>query len=296
MKNMLGLVLLTVGIGLTAGFGAVLSPDFRAATAKAGEASFADKGVDEAVETYCSLRDKFKAGSADGCGDAAPLVPDSDGLSKTQLRTAQLQALNAAEREVLVLEVSQARIQYRLAVKKSLKRWTQLEAMGTQGPVPRLSGWFSTAGIGFLVGLVLLVSGAWMSRRGAAVQVASDAEGPEAEDFGVMLERVSGSVRGLHEEMAACAAPTVTDLEQFKGQLEDIQKGDLARLCAAGPRATARHGVEGMAQLFSPLSGAERKLNRAWAAMVDQHWPEALGSVAGAVAQLNDTKTALDDL
>ena len=36
MKKTIGLVLLTVGISLTAGFGAVLSPDFRSATTKVG--------------------------------------------------------------------------------------------------------------------------------------------------------------------------------------------------------------------------------------------------------------------
>ena len=99
--------------------------------------------------------------------------------------------------------------------------------------------------------------------------------GPAAEDFGVLLDRVRAAVGALQEGMSACAAPTVSDLERFKAELEDIQKGDLARLCASGSRAVARHGVEGMARLFSPLSGAERKLNRAWAAMVDKHWPEA---------------------
>ena len=296
MKKMIGLVLLTVGISLTAGFGAVLSPDFRSATAKAGEVAFADQAVEEARETYCSLREKFKAGPADGCEGSAPLVENTEGLSQLALRSAQLEVLTSGEREVMVIQISQARIQYRLAIKKSMTRWAELESMGTQGPVPRLSGWYSSAGVGFIGGLVLLIAGAWISREAAAAQGDAEADGPTAEDFGVLLDRVREAVGTLQASMAACSAPTAADLERFKVELEDIQKGDLARLCASGPRVTARHGVEGMASVFSPLSGAERKLNRAWAAMVDKHWPESSVSVVGAVAELDETIAALDAL
>lgn len=296
MKKTIGLVLLTVGIGLTAGFGAVLSPDFRSATAKSGEAVFADQGVDEAAETYCSLREKFNAGPADGCEGSSPLVENTEGLSQASLRAAQLAALESAEQDLLVVQISQARIQYRLAIRKSMKRWAELETLGTQGPIPRLSGWFSAAGGGFLGGLVLLVIGAWVSRQASVAEGVTDSSGPEVEDFGVLLGQVRESVAVLHGKMSACATPTIADLERFKAELEDIQKGALARLCASGPRATARHGVEGMARLFSPLSGAERKLNRAWAAMVDKHWPEASVSIAGALAELDQTADALDAL
>ena len=68
------------------------------------------------------------------------------------------------------------------------------------------------------------------------------------------------------------------------------------RLCASGPRVQALHGIEGMAALFSPLSAGERKMNRAWAALVDRHWPEALSSVGGAVVDLEETQAALKGL
>ena len=171
MKKTLGLILLTVGISLTAGFGAVLSPDFRAATAKSGEVVFADQAVEEAGETYCSLREKFNAGPADGCEGSAPLVENPEGMRQVSLRAAQLEALTSAEREVQVIQIAQARIQYRLAIKKSMTRWTELESMGIQGPMPRLSGWYSSAGMGFFTGLILLIAGAWISRKAAAAQV-----------------------------------------------------------------------------------------------------------------------------
>jgi hypothetical protein len=115
-------------------------------------------------------------------------------------------------------------------------------------------------------------------------------------DFGALLAQVVEAVTALHTEMEALAAPTVADLEGFKCRLEETQKDSLARLGASGPRISARHGLEGMAMVFSPLSAGERKLNRAWAAMVDRHWPEALLSVAGARVNLEETASALNEL
>ena len=90
----------------------------------------------------------------------------------------------------------------------------------------------------------------------------------------------------LHEEMVALEAPTETDLDAIKAKLEDIQKGDLARLCESGPRVQQRYGMAGFAEIFSPLSAGERKLNRLWATLVDRHWPEAMASAGGAVKDL----------
>jgi hypothetical protein len=296
MNKTIGLILLTIGIGLTAGFGAILSPDFRAATVLQAEASFSDADVDRLHTVYCDARSSYKLQDTEGCGDTV-LVEHADEQSMSKRRQAELAAL-AESTEVLILQVSQARIFYRLALKKSLARWTIREASGTQGPAERLSGWLSAGGAGFGLGLLLLVVGAVMCRRAPGLEAAdleSGEDGPV--DFGVLLSEVAEAIGSLHADMVAQPAPTVDDLEGFfKLRLEEVQKDAMARLCASGPRVTARHGLEGMAALFSPLSAAERKLNRAWAAMVDRHWPEALASVGGASADLRATQAALEEL
>jgi hypothetical protein len=293
MKKILSLVLITLGIGLTAGFGAVLSPEFRKATIVEAEAKFSDTKVERLKADYCAVLATFKLPDAEGCGDTH-LVEDSGSMSKIEWRKAQLGAL-ARNKEILVVDVSQTRILYRLAIKRSLSRWTAHAAQGTQGPGARLSGWADVGGIGFGLGLLLLVVGAWMARQMRGVPEPEETEDGLV-DFGALLGQVVEAVTVLHTEMAALAAPTVGDLEGFKRRLEETQKDALARLCASGPRISARHGLEGMAMVFSPLSAGERKLNRAWAAMVDRHWPEALLSVAGAQVNLEETVRALGDL
>ena len=105
---------------------------FSSGNSGVGEATFADQAVDEAREKYCTLREQFNAGPADGCLGAEDLVEETVGLSMAELWAAQLEALTSAEQDVQVIQIAHARIEYRLAVKKSMKRWQELEAMGTQ--------------------------------------------------------------------------------------------------------------------------------------------------------------------
>ena len=121
-----------------------------------------------------------------------------------------------------------------------------------------------------------------------------DAAGPA--DFGVLLGDVCRRVTALHKEMVALEAPTTEDLDALKVKLEEIQKGDLARLCESGPRVQQRFGQVGFAEIFSPLSAGERKLNRLWATLVDRHWPEALVSVEGAAHALNAAHGAVVEM
>ena len=114
-------------------------------------------------------------------------------------------------------------------------------------------------------------------------------------DFGELLEDVLARVTALHGEMVALESPTFDDLDAFKAKLEEIQKGDLARLCESGPKVQQRYGLTVFAEIFSPLSAGERKLNRLWATLVDRHWPESLRSAEGAVLDLQAAVEALKE-
>jgi len=295
MNKTIGLILVTVGLGLAAGFGAYLSPGYRGALVQEGEATLSDSAVDGAFEAYCTAREKSGLAPAEGCGDSSPLVAPDDAkpLSKAELRTAQLAAIEGGPAG-LPDGVSTARGAYAGALQTSRKLWTTVEAAGTRGPGERLSGWLSVGGAGFGVGILLLLVGSWICRKADASEgETGDAGESDAVDFGVLLSSVLDDVASLAADMEAMEAPTVDALDDFKRRLEDVQKEEMARLCASGPAVQRRHGLQGMALLFSPLSSAERKMNRSWAALVDRHWPESLASVRGA---LNDLESAQSEL
>ena len=165
----------------------------------------------------------------------------------------------------------------------------------TAGPAERLRAWAGVAGLPFLGGLVLVVAGAAMSRVAARDALTDDDSGDgtaDAVDFGVLLEGLQTDVTALVDTLPAHGDPEPA-YDAARVALEDLQREKLERLTAAGPRLQLRYGLEAFAAVFSPLSTGERKLNRAWSALVDGHAPEARQSVADAAVALQEASAAL---
>ncbi len=164
------------------------------------------------------------------------------------------------------------------------------------GPGERLGRWFGVAGLPFLGGLVLVVGGAILTRmaeREALTAPDPSQEGPGAVDFGALLAELQADVAALAAE-APGLGPAA--LEALPPRIEALQLEKVERLVAAGPRLQLRHGQTGFAAVFSPLSGAERRLNRAWSAAVDGHAPETADSLAASAAGFAEAATALASL
>lgn len=286
MNNAIGLAVLTLGVGLTAGFGAALSPEFRSSLLMDGQVELATRRVSDTFAAYCNARAAFNLADADGCGTSGP-VPASTAAALAQLE---------ASEEVLRVQPTQARVEYRIALSRLLEVEQLRLDDGVQGPGERLTGWASAGGLGFGIGWLLMLVGGWICRGAASAPVNRGADGAQAVDFGCLLDDVHASIAALAEDMAAHAQPTTDDADACKGRLHAIQSDSLARLCGSGRGVQAQYGLEGMAMVFSPLSASERKLNRAWAALVDRHWPEALTSVQAAAEDLADTREALKAL
>jgi len=195
------------------------------------------------------------------------------------------------------VEVAKKRKKWVKALKNERKMLKAAKAVGTQGPGPRLSGWGGLVGGPFGLGLLLVIAGSVLCRQAIRDELVGGGDGSEdgPVDFGVLLEDVLGRARSLQQEMVALEAPTEADLDAIKAKLEDLQKGDLARLCTSGPKVQQRYGMTGFAEIFSPLSAGERKLNRLWATLVDRHWPEALASAEAAVRGLEAAAQATRD-
>ena len=149
-------------------------------------------------------------------------------------------------------------------------------------PGERLSSWFAISGIPFVFGLFLVVAGALISRRAIASsepEGAGDSEGRPI-DFGVMLGELVEELNTMATEAGEEVSPEA--LETTKTEIERLRRERVERLVGARISVERRHGLACYASIFGPFSRGERQLNRAWAAIVDNHGPEAAASIARA--------------
>ncbi len=153
----------------------------------------------------------------------------------------------------------------------------------------RLGDWFDDAGGQFLAGLALLVIGAVIGRiamdRGDAAETTADGR-----DFGSQLSALADAIE------AALQALHDKPLNETRARIERSLEQLLLPMIEARGMLQRRFGLGGSALVLGPLSGAERQLNRAWSALVDEHTGEGETSLAAAAAEVELARQALEDL
>lgn len=328
MTKHIALILVLVGTGLAAANGARNSDEMMARQRTEGQASLFAAARDHAFADYCAARIVAELPVADGCVDpdaaaahepaerdedaqnvappAEPAPPTVAELATQRVRLvqtgrAELEQLRAASAAALPPAVKQARDAWIAAADAAIVPEASFKTQGplSVDPVGRLEQWFSLAGLPFLGGIALVVLGALLARGAQSREMAATLKGSGANgpiDFGELIGQIRDAAAGLHERMAANGAPTQADFDQIKTEIEDVQLDQIERVVLARNQLQAVHGLAGFAAVFSPFSGAERSLNRAWSAIVDQHWPEATTSVARAAAGFGQAQDELAKL
>ena len=282
MKH-LGMILLVIGVALSASFGARLSPPMRGEMTIKGKAKLLKGEASEALRAWCkAVGEEDPIAKADGC------VKDA-GDGKELTGAARLAAINARA-------PAQGEAPERKAwVAAETKAHAAATAAAGVKPVPpsdRLSSWFDQSGVPFSIGLVLVIVGAVLARRTIRAEALGDDDAPGAVDFGQMLQQLLDETQSLAEGMADDSVSA----EDAKTAIEKAQLERFAPLIEARGRLQARYGLSGYAEVFGPLSSAERRVNRAWSALVDGHQSEARKSVSEACESLVSAHEALTRL
>src|SRR5690606_19776441 len=92
------------------------------------------------------------------------------------------------------------------AAKRALDEATVVrDAIGVPGPAARVQGWVRVSGAPWLVGMGLVLVGAWMARRRLAEEASGSGQATEER---VHFQAAVGALRGAVDEIAA----TVADL------------------------------------------------------------------------------------
>lgn len=317
MMKYVGLIVLSIGVALSAAYGARLAPEMQEHLRIQGEVQFRSQAVEEAHSGYCAAREEAGLDAADGCSygeeDEAPPAPAA-AIEETGPPTfeealeeerAKLAALRASE-EQLPDALADERQAWLSLVEANVEPSARAAAATPPSPETRLETWFGTAGIMFLVGVLLVITGAVIGRMAVKREATegdkeSTGSGPYREgevggDFGKLLEDLVTEIGKLDAQMEGIEKPEVDDFGDAKKKIEAMQLERFELLVGLGKKLQARHGIGAYAEVFGPLSSAERRVNRAWSALVDSHWPEASASVTEAKKHLGETRAVYTKL
>ena len=336
--KIIGLLVLTAGVALSASYGARLAPNVSTELATANKAKVMGAAAKDAKTAYCAARVTEKLPNTANCPSEAD-----------QKKAAAAKAAKAAEAKVAAKAKKEAKKEAAKAAKAAgmtvekaapkpppnratlmaeakadfAKIKKDADATGTAAttqtvwlaaeeglidpkveagmvkptdPGERVSAWFNQSGIPFLGGLLLVLIGAVIGRKAVKAEATSDTnkKGAPATDFGALLTKLAADLNALSESMGPL--PNTGQADAVKTQIEALQFEAFEPIVEARGRIQARFGIANYAELFSPFSSAERRVNRSWSALVDNHWPEACDSMRIAALQMNETEVILKRL
>lgn len=312
----LGILILAIGVGLCAAFGARLSDGMYEQTRLGGQIALLEAQADAAWADYCAAREAAKLEK----GECAPPEKADDPPADTPLEAAEDGAEAAVEEPAMTptfeeaLLAEQAKLAQAVAIAERLPeaparardRWldaltalTKPRAKKASTPLPgpetRLAGWFELSGMPFLGGLALIVIGAVLGRRAAKAEMSGDSKSGDDTrvDFGVAVADLAQKLRALADRAAALDAPTPAQRKEVQAEIEALQLTRFGPIVEARYQLQNRIGLAGFAHVFGPLSGAERWLNRSWSTLADEHWPETRTSLARSAEQMAEAAAAL---
>lgn len=186
---------------------------------------------------------------------------------------------------------------------KLKKIQAQLAKQAKVSPQQRLTLWSMDHGLIFALGIILILIGSYLAKtamynalQSQANQDHTNTEG-EAEDFASLLHSIDQDITQLHQRMLQDLHTDPTMINPlWIQQIERLQKESMYRLISVRYTFRIKYGVDAFTSVFGSFSQAERRLNRAWSALVDQHIAEALVSVQGSVESMQDARQTLDQL
>lgn len=163
--------------------------------------------------------------------------------------------------------------------------------LGMPGPQKRLAEWWSVAGLGWLLGVLMIVLGAVMARKQIAAENAGTGTGDTSRvDF-------PGSVAAIVERLEATKlalrdVPMDDDAPALREALDAIRFDLIDPVVVGRGQLIARHGIGTFAEYFSAFSAGERLLNRAWSALTDGHAVVAREAVDASLDAFRQADTA----
>lgn len=148
----------------------------------------------------------------------------------------------------------------------------------------------------FLASLAGLIVGAVLVRRGTSASDIAAEQSEHTEDPIDALAQAAVEIDKLATEVASPDFEPTKRLQKINEVLEQVRRTHLDTFTSGGPRLTRQLGLSGFARLMDAYASAERKLNRAWSAAVDNNEAESLDCLRDGQDKLREAMKRLGSL
>ena len=269
-----GLLLLAVGVGLAAAFGARLSAPAAAEVQAKGRAALLGQAAEAARARYCQALPDPKLDTS-ACPASKEAKPSAEGPAPAGLSA----------------ELAKLRQQWVRRHAEAARAGKEAAAITTPSPQVRLSAWFAAGGVFFLLGLVVIVTGAVLvvrAERAGGQQGEGDAGDAAAGSAPAQLSEALVTLEREVDALIEQAQGDAPDWEAIKQALERLRYDHIEPVVEARDRYQRQLGMERFAMAFGPFSSAERMLYRAWSALVDGYHEEVVASLRTAHQRLEE--------
>ena len=171
------------------------------------------------------------------------------------------------------------------------------QAISVVHPQIRLSAWtqeyIGMFGFGILCILIGSLGARSVKRKHLTQDNSSSSDhSSQATDFGVLLQSIATHIQDLYQTMhSELTQDNDTLNDQWLKDIEQLQKNQMDRIIRVKDRFQIQYGMDAFTAVFGSFSQAERRLNRAWSALVDQHVAEAFNCVENANISIQEAVT-----
>ena len=134
----------------------------------------------------------------------------------------------------------------------------------------------------FVPGIIMACGGALIARQGALGNADGSDEELALDTRYLPLTLATSMIRNLSR------IDDHTNERTAKEIIEEVQNGDVVHFVEQRRAYLKEYGASSFAQFFGSFAKAERNVNRAWSALVDDHRPEMIASIGLAKKALNE--------
>ncbi len=174
---------------------------------------------------------------------------------------------------------------------------SELPSIEVEAPVERVKTWWSLSALPFTSGLCLILLGSFWARKLQHDEL--NREPSEHSDHSTQALKADESlalmIKTLREMDALLAQDDPKQLTVVKQALEKLQIDTIDPFVESREQLKMKLGINHFVEVFGSFSQGERKINRAWAACVDQHFAETKSSIKTALSSIESALALLSN-